>query len=45
MEYSIGNKTHQKEYNIQEKLSPSQLILRYIPLYPEKKNSQKKEKK
>ena len=43
MEYSIGNKTHQKEYNIQEKLSPSQLILRYIPLYPEKKNSQKKE--
>ena len=31
MEYIIGNKKLQTEYNIEEEITPSQIILRYIP--------------
>ena len=40
MEYIIGNKKHQMEYNIQEKISSSQLLLKYNPFNNEKKNLQ-----
>ena len=41
MEYIIGNKKHQTDYNIQEKISSSQLILQYIPFTQEKTISSK----
>ena len=31
MEYNIGNKKLQIEYNIEEEITPSQIVLRYIP--------------
>ena len=37
MEFSIGNKKHQIEYNIQEKISNSHLVLNYINNIQEKK--------
>ena len=40
MEYLIGNKKHQIEYNIQEKISSSQLVLKYTLYNQEKKDSQ-----
>ena len=36
MEYNIGNKKLQIEYNIEEEISPSQIVLRYIPKFYEK---------
>ena len=41
MEYTIGNKKHQIDYNIQEKISSSQLTLEFIPFSQENKNSSK----
>ena len=37
MEFAIGNKKHQIEYNIQEKISNSHLVLNYINNIQEKK--------
>ena len=37
MEYTLGNKKQQLEYNIQEKISSSQLVLNHIPFTEEKK--------
>ena len=44
MEYNIGNKKLQIEYNIEEEISPSQIVLRYIPKIYEKTTFSKKSK-
>ena len=36
MEYIIGNKKFQIEYNIEEEITPSKIALRYIPFNPKK---------
>ena len=36
MEYNLGNKKLQAEYNIEEEITPSQITLRYIPIIFEK---------
>ena len=45
MEYTLGNKKQQLEYNIQEKISSSQLVLNHIPFTEEKKNSSNEKEK
>ena len=45
MEYTIGNKSQQIEYNIQEKISTSHLILKYESYPKEKKISPKNSSK
>ena len=44
MEYNIGNKKQQIEYNIEEQITPSNIILSYNPFYFEKKNNLQKSK-
>ena len=44
MEYNIGNKKLQIEYNIEEEISPSQIILRYMPRKIEKTAISRKSK-
>ena len=38
MEYNIGNKKQQQEYNIEEEITPSQISLRYV-LFPSEENN------
>ena len=38
MEYSLGNKKQQTDYNIEEKITSSQIIIRYNPYTQENKN-------
>ena len=45
MEYTIGNKSQQIEYNIQEKISTSHLVLKYESYPKEKKISSKNSSK
>ena len=44
MEYNIGNKKQQFEYNIEEEITPSQITLSYNPFYIEKMNILQKQK-
>lgn len=44
MEYNIGNKKQQIEYNITEEITPSQITLRYVPFSLENSNTIKKQK-
>ena len=44
MEYNIGNKKQQTEYNITEEITPSQITLRYVPFSSENNNTIKKQK-
>ena len=44
MEYNIGNKKQQTEYNIFEEITPSQITLRYVPFSSENNNTIKRQK-
>ena len=44
MEYNIGNKKQQIEFNIEEEITPSQIILNYNPFFYEKINNMQKRK-
>ena len=44
MEYNIGNKKQQTEYNIIEEITPSQITLRYVPFSSENNNTIKRQK-
>ena len=44
MEYNLGNKKLQLEYNIEEEITPSQITLRYIPIIFEKQTYTHKSK-
>jgi len=44
MEYNIGNKKQQTEYNITEEITPSQITLRYTPYSSENNNTIKRQK-
>ena len=44
MEYNIGNKKLQIEYNIEEEVTPSQITLRFIPFYSRKETFIRKPK-
>ena len=45
MEYTLGNKKHQLDYNIQEKISSSQIVINHTPIIQEKKNSSNEKEK